>query len=248
MENNDFHNPSNPDVEDTIRRYSEETLWNLSLADSFNFPVTLGAGNPTLFQPGLLAGQDFSDEPDGVWIKPNTNTYKASNNQGQLNPPLKHGREFSRQCNTIVLHWTGGGSAQGAISTLKSRGLSYHAIIDRNGSTTQCVPFECVAYHAGESFGPQGHYVNSYSIGISFVNIGAENGDYPDAQRYAAYELINKLKSTHPLVYITGHVHVAPHRKRDPIDFPFSEAVGATGLKFWKPNKYIRPPVGMVKK
>ena len=64
----------------------------------------------------------------------------------------------------IVAHYTAGTSVNGSISHLKENNLSYHIIIDRDGSITQCAPFNKRAGHAGVS--------NCHSIGICMANKG----------------------------------------------------------------------------
>ena len=240
-------------MDDRISEYFKEadqsTAWNLGLDNTQVFPVTLGSGNPqplSSLNLGVNVNQEFQDDPDEPSVlTPHTSPDNYSTSKvSSVN--LRHGGNFSQPVQTVILHWTGGSSAQGAINTLKQRGLSYHAIIERNGNIIQTCPYDKKAWHAGKSFGPQGAYCNSYSIGISFVNLGKENGDYPLAQRQAAYKLISTLKTIHPLRFITGHVQVAPKRKRDPVDFPWAEATAQTGLIFWAPSSiYISPAKGI---
>tara|TARA_R110000824_G_scaffold125429_6_gene284560 strand:+ start:7346 stop:8818 length:1473 start_codon:yes stop_codon:yes gene_type:complete len=64
----------------------------------------------------------------------------------------------------IVLHYTAGWSADSCLRTLAGRGLSYHFIIERNGSIVQCTKLKDAAQHC------RGY--NSNHIGISFVNVG----------------------------------------------------------------------------
>lgn len=94
----------------------------------------------------------------------------------------------------LVMHFTAGASAQESIEWLanKKAKASAHVVIGRDGSVTQMVPFDRIAWHAGESCwaGLQG--LNNYSIGIELDNAGrlVRRGDrwrawfgtcYPDA-------------------------------------------------------------------
>ncbi|MBJ6724442.1 N-acetylmuramoyl-L-alanine amidase [Geomesophilobacter sediminis] len=101
----------------------------------------------------------------------------------------------SLQAKYLVMHFTAGASAQESIEWLTSKKAkaSAHVVIGRDGSVTQLVPFNRIAWHAGESFwgGLQG--LNSYSIGIELDNAGrlVRKGDgwrawfgttYPDSE------------------------------------------------------------------
>jgi len=72
----------------------------------------------------------------------------------------------------ITMHYTGGWSAADAIHAFKTRKVSAHLVLDRDGDLTQMIPFNKRAWHAGPSrfMGYSG--LNSYSIGIEIVNIG----------------------------------------------------------------------------
>ena len=73
----------------------------------------------------------------------------------------------TRDVTHIVVHTTAGWSKKGAIRTLMRKHLSYHFIIDYDGTVENLLdPAEFVAYHAPPT--------NSYSIGISFVNVAYE--------------------------------------------------------------------------
>jgi len=126
-------------------------------------------------------------------------------------------------CTTIVVHATAGSSLSGALSALRQRELSYHYIIEKDGTVTKCVPISRVAWHAGKSLGPQGSNVNQYSIGISLVNRNDGRDAYPKAQCDALFVLCDALMdSEKSLRYVTTHAVISPGRKTDPRAYPMS--------------------------
>jgi len=96
----------------------------------------------------------------------------------------------------LVIHYTAGRSAGESIRHLatKKAGASAHIVIGRDGAITQMVPFDRVAWHAGESRWEGVVGLNSHSIGIELDNAGwmkrGANGKwiscfgaaYPDAE------------------------------------------------------------------
>ncbi len=75
----------------------------------------------------------------------------------------------------LVVHYTAGSSAQGAIDSLvdpKAK-ASAHLVIARDGAVTQLVAFDDVAWHAGRSRWNGLEGMNAYSIGIELDNAGA---------------------------------------------------------------------------
>ncbi|MFK3778683.1 N-acetylmuramoyl-L-alanine amidase [Agrobacterium sp. NPDC089420] len=84
----------------------------------------------------------------------------------------------------LVLHYTAGMTADGAISWFKNRTAqaSAHFVVDRDGSVTQMVPLDRIAWHAGRSSWQGVESLNAYSIGIEIVNAGklsrTEKGDW----------------------------------------------------------------------
>ena len=75
---------------------------------------------------------------------------------------------------TIVIHYTAGSSLSSAVNTFKDPSVeaSAHVVIDLDGSITQLIPFDRVAWHAGESSWFDRTDLNKFSIGIEIVNAG----------------------------------------------------------------------------
>jgi N-acetylmuramoyl-L-alanine amidase len=74
----------------------------------------------------------------------------------------------------LVMHFTAGASAASSIDHLTRRGAgaSAHLVIGRGGATTQLVPFNRVAWHAGTSRWQGVSGLNRHSIGIELDNAG----------------------------------------------------------------------------
>lgn len=84
----------------------------------------------------------------------------------------------------LVMHYTAGRSAKESINYLATRAAkaSAHVVIARDGAITQQVPFDRVAWHAGQSRWEGIVGLNSYSLGIELDNAGvmkrAANGKW----------------------------------------------------------------------
>jgi N-acetylmuramoyl-L-alanine amidase len=74
----------------------------------------------------------------------------------------------------LVMHYTAGRTAAGAVQWLTNPAAqaSAHLVIGRDGSITQLVPFDTVAWHAGASSWEGRVGLNRYSIGIEMDNAG----------------------------------------------------------------------------
>ncbi|MDB5104103.1 MAG: N-acetylmuramyl-L-alanine amidase, negative regulator of AmpC, AmpD [Fibrobacteres bacterium] len=86
-----------------------------------------------------------------------------------------HGGEFAAGLpDTIVLHCTAGRDAKSAILTLKDPTVksSSHLVVGRDGSVTQLVPFNAIAWHAGKSAWEGRTGLNDFSLGIEIDNAG----------------------------------------------------------------------------
>ena len=86
----------------------------------------------------------------------------------------------------LVMHYTAGSSAQESISWLANpqAKASAHIVIARDGTITQMVPFNRVAWHAGKSTWKGIDGLNSWSIGIELDNPGKlarKNGQWVSA-------------------------------------------------------------------
>lgn len=73
-----------------------------------------------------------------------------------------------------IMHYTAGFTAESAIATLcnPAAKVSAHLVIDLDGTITQLVPFNRVAWHAGPSKLDGKTGCNSFTIGFEFVNPG----------------------------------------------------------------------------
>lgn len=77
----------------------------------------------------------------------------------------------------LIIHFTAGGAASGSISWLcnQQSKASAHFVIDRDGTITQLVPLNQMAWHAGKSKYKKLDGLNSYSFGIEIANWGPLN-------------------------------------------------------------------------
>lgn len=92
--------------------------------------------------------------------------FVASPNRGG---PLQGGKP-----KFLIVHYTAGGTAAGAIAHFArpAAKASAHLVIDRNGAITQMVPFNLTAWHAGASSWKGIDGLNAHSVGIELVNWG----------------------------------------------------------------------------
>lgn len=95
-------------------------------------------------------------------------------NVPQRNSP-NHGPNFDKGLpDTLIIHFTGGSSADSSVSWLcnPQAKASAHVVIGRDGAITQLVPFDLIAWHAGASaYGGRTGF-NRYAIGIELDNPG----------------------------------------------------------------------------
>jgi len=88
--------------------------------------------------------------------------------------PNHSGEYKAGQLDTVIIHYTASPSAKSAIRTLTNPRVkaSAHIVIARDGTITQLVPFNIVAWHAGRSSLGGRTGFNKYSIGIEMDNAG----------------------------------------------------------------------------
>lgn len=75
---------------------------------------------------------------------------------------------------TIVMHYTAGASYGSSVNWLKNKRAkaSAHLVVGRKGEVVQLVPFNSIAWHAGQSQWRGRVGLNKYSIGIEIANAG----------------------------------------------------------------------------
>jgi len=97
----------------------------------------------------------------------------GSNVNKMIESPNVSGEFEEGNLDTIIIHYTAG-PAEASINTLTNPKVkaSAHVVIDRDGSITQLVPFNKIAWHAGKSSYDGRVGFNKYSIGIEIVNAG----------------------------------------------------------------------------
>lgn len=100
---------------------------------------------------------------------------------------------------------------------LKELKVSAHALIARDGSITQFVPFDRKAWHAGQSCFKGRENCNEFSIGIELE--GTDFEPFDDYQYETLGALTGRLMQAYPgltVDRIVGHSDIAPGRKTDP--------------------------------
>lgn len=101
--------------------------------------------------------------------------------------------------------------------TIHAARVSAHALIRRDGTVIQYVPFHLRAWHAGEScFGARTR-CNDFSIGIELE--GCDDVPYEAAQYMALADVARALLAAYPGLNparVVGHCDIAPGRKTDP--------------------------------
>lgn len=146
-------------------------------------------------------------------------------------------RPRTERITTVALHSTDGASAGSSINWLRQIGLSYHYVIERDGTITKCVPVSRQALHAGRSVGPGGANVNRYSIGVAFANHESRREAITKAQRDACARLLRELVAAESKIdYLTTHYAISPGRKSDPAmlsRFQLVELSRGAGLRLW---------------
>jgi len=101
--------------------------------------------------------------------------------------------------------------------TLAGLRVSAHALVQRDGSVVQYVPFDRRAWHAGPSQWRGRERCNDFSIGIELE--GTDAGGYERAQYAALARIVAMLCRAYPALSperVVGHSDVAPGRKTDP--------------------------------
>lgn len=130
---------------------------------------------------------------------------------------------------TIILHYTGMPSEEGAISWLcnPESEVSSHYLVRENGDVVQMVAESRRAWHAGKSFWAGATDINSRSIGIEIANAGHPTlPDYPAVQIESVAQLCLDCAKRWSIApeRVLAHSDIAPVRKVDPGEhFPWAK-------------------------
>ena len=95
--------------------------------------------------------------------------------------------------------------------------VSAHALVRRDGSVVQYVPFHRRAWHAGTSQWRGREHCNDFSVGIELE--GTDAAPYASAQYGVLACIVAELCRAYPSLApdaVLGHSDIAPGRKSDP--------------------------------
>ncbi len=114
-----------------------------------------------------------------------------------------HGARFEAGLpDTIIFHFTNMDSVEEALQRLSDPAaqVSAHLVIARDGSITQLVPFNTIAWHAGRSAYMGRSGFNKYAIGIEIDNAGrlTKEGQSYKSQFGKLYLEADVMTALHP--------------------------------------------------
>ena len=103
--------------------------------------------------------------------------------------------------------------------------VSAHFLLDVDGTIYQLVDENDIAWHAGVSEWGGKQNVNDFSIGIELVNANDGKMPYPESQLKSLVGLVADICEFHNITAsdVVGHLDIAPGRKTDPANFPWSD-------------------------
>jgi N-acetylmuramoyl-L-alanine amidase len=162
---------------------------------------------------------------------PLASAFLRSPNFGERRIPLRP--------DSIILHYTGMPTAEGALALLRDPGaeVSAHYFVGESGEVIQLVSEEKRAWHAGVGSWAGSTDLNSASIGVEIANPGHDGGSPPfaAAQIDAVIALCRDIAARWRIrpERVLAHSDIAPARKRDPGEnFPW-DALARAGVGHW---------------
>jgi hypothetical protein len=130
------------------------------------------------------------------------------------NLSLKNGGP-RKKTDGVVIHHTGGNSLQGAVDTLKQRGLSYHYLVDRDGKVVQVLPDNLIGWHSYPS-NKKPEFNNSNTISISMV--AADDKNVTAEQIAAATSLESMLAKKYGFTKTNAYGHGEVSSSKNPTE------------------------------
>lgn len=124
----------------------------------------------------------------------------------------------------LVLHADASPKASASVAWIRRSDskVSYHALVDRDGTVYMFVPLGKRAWHAGVSEYQGRKNVNDFSLGLAFANRNDGIEPYTDAQYEIGALLAAQWMVRFPTIgldRITTHAIISPGRKTDPMGF-----------------------------
>ena len=169
----------------------------------------------------------YSAPPDSLRIE---NNRLSGSEIVHVTSPNTSGEFLQGQPDTLVIHFTGGSSASSSVDYMLNpeSKVSAHLVIGRNGELTQLLPFNAIAWHAGQSSFAGREQFNNYSIGIELDNAGPLDKD-------ANGEFVSWFgKRYHPDdVFIENSHSSSKGRSDDENNNEQQESSGAHSSMFW---------------
>ena len=155
---------------------------------------TSSSAAPATATPAMPPGGTTSAAPSGG-SAPDYNQEGKNTGGGAQEPKKRTGGDGvqgspRKSTEAAIFHHTGGRSLSGAVSTLQSRDLAYHYMIDRDGKIVPFMADNAVAYHAGPT-DKNPKVGNWNTIGIAAV--ANNNEDVTKEQMTAAINLNQDL-------------------------------------------------------
>ena len=153
--------------------------------------------------------------------------------------PNYNNRPSKCPIDTLVIHYTGMGDFQSALTRLcdPNAEVSAHYLINENGQVYNLVCESKRAWHAGVSFWRGRSNINDCSIGIELVNPGHDFGYRPfsKSQMISLTSLCKAIMLRHPIEKrnVVGHSDIAPRRKQDPGEKFCWKRLADNGIGLW---------------
>lgn len=128
-------------------------------------------------------------------------------------PPGEFGGPHIEQLFANCLDW----DAHPYFDGIRGLQVSAHALVRRDGSVLQFVPFSARAWHAGASSFRGRQRCNDFAIGIELE--GEDETPYSEPQYCVLAGILKALFRAYPTLdarRVAGHCDVSPGRKSDP--------------------------------
>lgn len=166
-------------------------------------------------------------------------------NVKKMVPSPNHSGEFAKgNLDTVVMHYTAG-PYKTSLRTLVNPKVraSAHIILDRDGSITQLIPFNLMAWHAGKSYYKGRTSYNKYSIGIEMVNSGylTKSGNIYRAWYGEAFNPSEVIEAIHRNHSHSKYWHVYTPEQIDAAYDLVQALIDEYGIKFILGHEEVAP-------